>query len=150
MQNKIPPPLIALACVLGMWFLDDRFPLASTNTQWPLFFGAGLIVVGILIDISAIMQFRKFRTTVNPLKPERATALATGGIYRFTRNPMYAGMLIILAGVMFLLRSVSPVVAIPLFVWLINVLQIAPEERTLLAKFGDEYRAYAARVPRWF
>ena len=92
---------------------------------------------------------RRERATVNPLHPERATQLITSGLYRFTRNPMYLGLFLVLSGWGCLLGSAGPFLALPVFVWLISALQIVPEEAAMAKRFGAAYASYAQRVPRW-
>jgi len=98
----------------------------------------------------AIVAERSFRRAGTPVIPfERSTALVTGGLYRVTRNPMSLGMLLILLGVAVLLGTVSPLCAIPVFLWAIQRNFIAGEERFLEALFGEAYLSYKQRVRRW-
>jgi protein-S-isoprenylcysteine O-methyltransferase Ste14 len=91
--------------------------------------------------------FRLAQTTINPFG--RASCLVTMGPYRFSRNPMYLGLVAILVGVVLLLGSVSPVLVVPAFAWLMQKRVIEPEERQLEEAFGEEYRTYRQRVRRW-
>ena len=110
---------------------------------------AVLVTTGLAFDVLGIMAFRASRTTVNPLKPERASALVTGGVYRITRNPMYVGMVFLLLAWAVYLSAVLPFAGIVVFIVYITRFQIQPEERVLTGIFGDEYSTYAARVRRW-
>jgi len=83
------------------------------------------------------------------MKPERTTSLVTGGIYRFTRNPMYIGLLLVLIGVASYLSSVWLLVGPVVFVLYMNRFQIAPEERVLSQAFGATYATYQSTVRRW-
>ena len=83
------------------------------------------------------------------MAPQKASALVTSGVYRITRNPMYLGMLLVLAGWGVWLGNAAAFVGLPLFVAVLNLLQIAPEERVLRERFGDAFTRYAARVRRW-
>ena len=94
-------------------------------------------------------SFRRARTTVNPLKPESASALVISGIYRHTRNPMYLGFAIILLGWCVLLGSAWAVLGVAGFVLYIGRFQIRPEERALRELFGAEFDAFCSRVRRW-
>ena len=108
-----------------------------------------LMTLALLVAIAGALQFRRARTTVNPMKPDTASSLVTGGIYRFTRNPMYLGdALILLAWAVFLSNPIT-LAGVPLFVAWMNVLQIAPEERALKARFGEAFDLYCSRVRRW-
>lgn len=146
---KIPPPVYALAAIMLMWLLDKYYPLLETTQQWPKIVGGLLIPVGILIDVLSIVQFRKARTTVNPLRPESTSSLVTSGFYAHSRNPMYVGMLLCLVGITLMLRSLTPLVVLPLFVLVVTLMQIIPEEKALDKIFGEEFQYYKQRVPRW-
>jgi protein-S-isoprenylcysteine O-methyltransferase Ste14 len=146
---KVPPPVYALAAVALMWLLDKKYPVLETTQQWPMIVGGVLILVGILIDVLSIVQFRQARTTVNPLRPETSSTLVTSGFYAHSRNPMYVGLLFSLVGVTLLLRSLTPLLVLPLFVLIVTMLQILPEEKALATIFGEEFQYYKQRVPRW-
>ena len=105
--------------------------------------------IGLSLDAIALVQFLRSRTTTNPLKPDSASALVSGGIYRFTRNPMYLGLATLLLAWAIYLGNLAALAGLPLFILYMNRFQIAPEERALEARFGAEYIAYRARVRRW-
>lgn len=105
--------------------------------------------VGVIIGMAGAIRFRHAKTTVNPMKPQMTSSLVTGGIYRYTRNPMYLGLLfVVVAWAVFLSSpwSLSGAVA---FVLYIGRFQIIPEERVLSGLFGAAYTAYQLRVRRW-
>ena len=108
-----------------------------------------LVMAGAAFDALGILAFRALRTTVNPLKPERASALVTSGVYRVTRNPMYVGMVLFLLAWAVYLSAALPFAGPLVFALYITRFQIRPEERVLEASFGACYSAYAARVRRW-
>lgn len=108
-----------------------------------------LIAIGLSIDVMAIVSFRKAKTTINPLSPGKTSKLVVSGVYRFTRNPMYLGMLIILIGCAIWFGSVLNVIVLAAFVAYITIFQIKPEEARLEELFGDELRAYMNKVRRW-
>lgn len=150
LQLKIPPPVYLLAFLGLMWLLHKWLPLLHLiPSPWNM---AGPVLVGLalLTDFWSLELFFRAHTTFNPMHPERTKALVTTGPYRRTRNPMYAGMLVILSGWGIYLGSFSPFLLLPLFVWVLNVQQIVPEEKVLEQTFGDAYREYKAQVPRWF
>lgn len=146
---KLPPPLYAIAAVVLMWFLNKYYPVLETTQQWPVIVGGLIILVGILIDVLAIVQFRQAKTTINPLRPESSTSLVTSGFYAHSRNPMYVGLLVCLLGVTLLLRSLTPLLVLPLFVVVVTVFQIIPEEKALSKIFGEEFKHYKENVQRW-
>jgi protein-S-isoprenylcysteine O-methyltransferase Ste14 len=110
---------------------------------------SALALIGIAIALAGVIAFHRARTTVNPLKPDATSALVTGGVYRFTRNPMYVGLLLVLAAWMIFLSSPWSVAGLPVFVFYLDRFQIAPEERVLAAKFGAAFADYRTRVRRW-
>lgn len=146
---RIPPPVIALICAVTMWAV---FKLASAlNFD---FTGqkviAGLVIgLGLSMDLISVKGFWSARTTINPIKIENASALVTGGLYRFSRNPMYLGLALVLSGWALWLGNPINVIGIAIFIGLMNALQIKPEEAVLAEKFGQEYRDYQRRVRRW-
>ena len=109
----------------------------------------GLFVLGALVVVSGVFAFRRAGTTVDPTRPQAASSLVNTGIYRFSRNPMYLGMLLGLLGWAAWLTSLLAAFLVVGFVGYMNRFQIAPEERTLAAKFGAEFSAYKSRVRRW-
>lgn len=145
MENRVPPPLVAIVTGLLMWAVAR-----SDLSPGPTLVAALLIAtLGTTICLAGVLSFRRARTTVNPLHPERATALVDSGIYRFTRNPMYLGFAIILLAWAVLLGSLVALPGVAVFVLYMNRFQIRPEERALNALFGDEFSRYCARVRRW-
>jgi protein-S-isoprenylcysteine O-methyltransferase Ste14 len=149
LENRIPPPIVAVTFALGMWAVASLLPGASLRFPGQGFATAALIAAGLGVIAVSIVQFRRARTTVNPLKPEAASALVSGGVFRLTRNPMYLGMALVLAAWAAWLGNAAGALLVAGFVAYINRFQIAPEERALRAHFGDAFGAYARRVRRW-
>lgn len=149
MYLKLPPPLVLLVTLGGMYLLSVYWPLwvFSFTGQYALVWILGLI--GSLPGLAGIVAFARARTTVNPHKPHKASRLVTSGIYRFSRNPMYLGLLVWLIAAFVYLSAISAVIMIPLFILYMNNFQIEPEEDVLEAMFGDEYREYCRKVRRW-
>jgi protein-S-isoprenylcysteine O-methyltransferase Ste14 len=110
---------------------------------------AAAVLLGIICSTLGVGSFRRARTTVNPLRPEAATALVVSGIYRVTRNPMYLGFLFLLLGELVWLGNPIAACVAPAFVVYLTRFQIRPEEAALRERFGLEYSKYAARVRRW-
>jgi protein-S-isoprenylcysteine O-methyltransferase Ste14 len=149
LEHTIPPPAVAALVAIGMWSVAGFGPQLSLTPASTNAAVAVLVVTGLTFDVLGLVAFRALRTTVNPLKPERASALVTGGVYRITRNPMYVGMAFLLLAWAVYLHAVLPFVGIVVFVLYITRFQIQPEERVLRHLFGDTYDRYAARVRRW-
>lgn len=149
LQLKIPPPVYLLIFAALMWLVQAWFPLWQLiPTPWNKT-GLALIVAAVLMDFWSLGLFFRAHTTFNPLHPERTRALVTDGPYRYTRNPMYVGLLVILSGWAIYLGGISSFLFLPLFVLVLTVQQILPEEKMLEQKFGDAYLEYKMRVPRW-
>jgi protein-S-isoprenylcysteine O-methyltransferase Ste14 len=149
LDKKIPPPLIGALVAALMWGLSLWGPSWTLTPAVRYLLSGLLIVAGLGFDFSGLLAFRAARTTFNPLKPERSSALVTGGVYRITRNPMYLGLALALSGWAVWLSALLPWIGPPLFVAYITRFQIRPEERILKEIFGDAFSSYAARVRRW-
>jgi protein-S-isoprenylcysteine O-methyltransferase Ste14 len=144
-----PPVIFAAGIAAGLLIQWVRpFPLVgpawAPATRWA---GVVLIAAWLALAIWAVATFRRAGTTPNPMRP--TTALALGGPYRFTRNPMYLGFAFLQAGVAAAANSLWPLLALPPALWIVWRSVIRIEERYLEAKFGAEYVAYKARVRRW-
>ena len=146
-ENKIPPPVVALFFGVVMWLVSSGAQ-ESIGTSRIL----GILVswlVGTYFSVSALILFRKAKTTVNPLKPQSATLLVVSGVFSLSRNPMYVGMVFILLAWAIYLGSSWALLGIIGFVIFINQFQIVPEERAMLALFGEEFVSYSKKVRRW-
>ena len=150
LELKIPPPLVALAVALAMWRISLVATVVVLPTGVRLTAAMGLALVGGAFDLAAIFAFRRAGTTVNPMKPHKTSAFVAHGVYRVTRNPMYLGLVFVLAAWAIFLSSPWSLVGPLAFVLYIGRFQIAPEERALLARFGNTYAEYMTKVGRWF
>lgn len=153
LETKIPPPVWWLVAAIAMWLLDRYAPLERVDAAVPrplvLGMAGAVALAGMALAGEAVLRFLRARTTVHPLHPEHATALVVAGTYRYTRNPMYLGLLLLLVAWALWLGSLAVWLVVPVFVFVLTRLQIVPEERALAAKFGAEYQAYRAAVARW-
>lgn len=144
------PPLLLLAIAAGLMWVLARFGTPLTlplHARLPL--AGALLILGIGVCVAGVWAFRRARTTVNPLAPQRATALVISGIYRRSRNPMYLGFaLTLLAWGVWLAVPLS-LLGVAGFVAYVSRFQIVPEERALSARFGADFEAYRSRVRRW-
>lgn len=144
-----PPFIYAGAFALGyavhrlvpvhLW--PSTLPPAARALAW------GLLGAWVGLSGSAVFLFRRAGTTPNPTKP--TTAMVVHGPYRFTRNPMYVGLVALYLSLTIFVNSLWPLALLPVVVALVRRLVIEREEAYLEAKFGDEYRAYKGRVRRW-
>ena len=149
LKLKIPPPVYVLSIGLVMWLLHLYLPVAVLILPPWNSLGILLIVLAALVDFSSLYLFFKQRTTPNPMKPEFTTGLVVKGMYKFSRNPMYLGMLMMLFGFAVFLGKLTPFLVLPVFYFLMTEMQIKPEEKVLEDKFGDEYLDYKGKVRRW-
>jgi protein-S-isoprenylcysteine O-methyltransferase Ste14 len=149
LELKVFPPAVAFLVGTLMWFTAEH--RASLELPLAIRIGAFAVIAlaGGAIALAGSLEFKRARTTVNPFKPESSTALVTSGIYRFTRNPMYVGLALLLLGWSAFLCSAWALFGPVIFVLYINRFQITPEERVLSAKFGAAYAEYTTRVRRW-
>ena len=145
---RIPPPLIVLGTLLLGAAFDERLTQWD-SPSWPaLLAGTLLIGAGLGIMIAAVRLFGRAGTPKQPWLP--STALVTDGIYRRTRNPMYAGMLLVYSGLASYLQSLSAAILLIPLVLIFDRLIIPREEAFLRRRFGQAYLDYCARVRRWF
>ncbi len=151
LRNKIPPPIVTVLFAVLVYgsspYLPDiQIPASNTarNTASLITF-----IIGFGIMLSAGIAFRKFQTTVNPLKPDTASSLVTGGIFNVSRNPMYLGMLLMLGAVCLKFNIFGSLVFMPIYVLYMNKFQIAPEEEAMLKLFGDDFTSYKNNIRRW-
>lgn len=149
LDHKIPPPIVGVLVAAVMWASSRLGPEVDVPLVARGIVVGLLVAAGLAFDLAGLLAFRARRTTVNPMRPQRTSALVTGGVYRLTRNPMYVGMALLLTAWAVHLGTPLPFVGIVLFVVYITRFQIEPEERALSALFGDEFTAYCRRVRRW-
>lgn len=149
LELKIPPPLYLLIFGVLMSWLDYFFPEPQWQGMYNLALGGMFVLLGLVCIFWAAGLFFRAKTTVSPLTPSNSTQLVISGLYRFTRNPMYLGLLFMLIGWALYLGSLASALIVPAWVWALNRWQIGPEEKALEQRFGDDYRAYKNKVRRW-
>ena len=145
---KIPPPVVTALFALAMYGLAS---ISSTTFTFALqYWLIGiLLVLSLAMLLPAVIQFYQHKTTVNPLRPEKANKLVVTGLYRYSRNPMYLGMaLILLAWCLYLANPLNLFFLVG-FIAYMNRFQIMPEERALETLFKEDFIAYKQRVRRW-
>lgn len=149
LENKIPPPLVAIFIAAGMCWLSSLTPIILLTSMLKITLVIAFITLGIFFALSGAISFRLAKTTVNPLKPNTASTLVTSGIYKFTRNPMYVGFVAFLLAWASYLGSAWGVTLITLYIVYIQRFQITPEERALTVLFKDEFTEYKKQVRTW-
>ena len=139
---------MALAALL-MWGLAVAAPALAFDLPLRRWAAAILFAAGLAIGIGAFLQFRRANTTINPMTPDQTSALVTRGFFGISRNPIYVGDALILAGAALLFANLLAFAAVALFIAFVDRFQIRPEERALHARFGEAYEAYRREVRRW-
>ena len=150
MHLKVPPAALAVLVVILMVALRSVLPQFTYALPYKEVVAVLLGVVGIFVAVAGVYAFRRLKTTVNPIRPGTATSLVIDGIYRWTRNPMYLGIVLCLIACGIYLANVVALLVVPAaFVIYMNVFQIKPEEEALALIFGEAYVKYQASVRRW-
>tara|TARA_B100000963_G_scaffold11231_1_gene8724 strand:+ start:2216 stop:2668 length:453 start_codon:yes stop_codon:yes gene_type:complete len=145
--SKIPPPLVALTFVISTFFSSKKIDLIHIPFQNLISFI--ILSFGILILLNPVLKFKKSKTTINPIKFKKVNKLVTSGIYKYSRNPMYLGLLmIVISSSIFYLNLYSILTPLFFYLW-INRFQIKREEIFLKDKFGKEYLSYKNNTRRW-
>ncbi len=142
----LPPSWLAL-CVGAAWGLDGLVPGLGLGLGWTHSLGTGLIALGIGAMGMGLWEFLRARTTVMPR--QMPSAFLRRGIYRLTRNPIYLGDALVLAGLILRWDVLVALPLVPVFMALITRRFIRGEEAGLRSAFGEEFRSWAARVRRW-
>ncbi len=146
-KRKIVPPMYLFATLVLMWLLQRFLPIYQ-YVQAPLAYaGITVLLLGIIMTAICAGVFLKVDTGLEPF--DEAKVLVTSGFFRFTRNPMYIGMFMMLLGVAFLFGKVSALFPIPVFFLIIRNQFVLGEERFCEAAFGQQYLDYKSKVRRW-
>ena len=144
-----PPTIYGSAALLSglvSWFAS--WPFEPDGTRFELR-AAGVVLIALGIA-SAVAAERRFHAAGTPVPPTRPTkALVFDGIYKYTRNPMYLGMVLALASAAWLLNGAAPWLVLAVFGAIIRLRFIRHEEALMARTFGDRYLAYRTRVRRW-
>ena len=144
------PPLLAWAVAAGaVWTLGREWPAPGWGGAVAAVIAGLLAGAGGVLAAAGVWQFRRAATSLSPFAGAGVRVLVTDGVYGWTRNPMYLGLALALAGVVVWRGSGAAVAPWPLFCAYLQRFQIRPEERDLAARFGPEFAAYRARVGRW-
>ena len=148
MKNTIPPPIVTLICAQLIYLSKPFFPelIFNYSNQMSLFF----LISGLIIILISFQIFKKEKTTINPIKIEKASSLVTSGIFKYSRNPMYFGMVLILISTATKFNFYGGILMIVIFVFYITYFQILPEEKAMLKLFGKDFINYKNKTRRWF
>jgi protein-S-isoprenylcysteine O-methyltransferase Ste14 len=146
---RIPPPIVAIICGLIIWKLSEVLPVHAVDAETRHGIAYTLFGMAGTIDIWALLSFRKQKTTIDPRYPHKTSSIVTCGIYSYSRNPMYLGLVLILSATGIYFATFFGFFVIIVFILYINTFQINPEEDALEKQFGEEYLSYKDRVRRW-
>ena len=149
LELKVPPLAVWLVFAGAMLGVAYVVPEASFALPARLVLALAMLALGVAVALAGVIAFRGKRTTVNPFTPSASSSVVSCGVYRVSRNPMYLGFFLALAGWALYLSNVAAVLLLPAFAAYMTQYQIKPEERALAAKFGSEFSQYMARVRRW-
>lgn len=145
MKIKLPPPIILLAC--GLLMSASGLP-ENRSCDWHCLALLPMLA-GLALMVACVRQFRRHQTTLNPFTPDNSSHLVVDGVYRYSRNPMYLGMALLLTAWSLWLAQPWTVMGVILFMAYIQLAQIRPEERALSVRFGAAYDNYCRRTRRW-
>jgi len=149
LELRVPPPAVGAIIAAAMWLASSFTPALALAIPWRPALAFAFAGIGIAFALAGVLAFRKARTTINPMKPASASTVVASGVYAVSRNPMYVGILFVLAGWAVFLAHMLPFAFLPVFVLYMNRFQIEPEERALSERFGSGYAAYLRAVRRW-
>ena len=149
LELRIPPLLVWFGFAAAMFGVAAAAPSLAFELAGSSGIALALGGLGVAVALAGVVAFRRRGTTVNPLTPNASTSVVSGGVYRVSRNPMYLGFLLALAGWAVHLSNLGAGLVLPAYVAYMTRYQIEPEERALLTKFGAEFAEYMARVRRW-
>ena len=147
MSNKIPPPIVTLFFGLCIYLSRPYFPEFSFSILNSL--STISFVLGIAVFATAVSSFKRQNTTVNPISIEKASSLVVNGVFKYSRNPMYLGMLFILLGLTFKFNLIGGLFFTSIFMLFITIFQIKPEEVAMEKLFDQEWKDYIKNVRRW-
>ena len=149
LERKLPPVVLFALFIVASTLCQRGLVDLAVTLPFPVIIAGLLVIASGYIGTSGVLEFRKAKTTVNPIKVDSARTVVESGVFGFTRNPMYLALLLLLLAYGYWLQNIAALV-LPLgFVLYMNRFQIKPEERALSERFGEQYIRYKTRVRRW-
>lgn len=149
LELRIPPLALVAAFAVAIALTSVYAPLLRISMPGHIYIAAALVFLGVVIAAVGVFQFRRARTTVNPMRPHKASTVVSSGLYHWSRNPMYLGMALALLGLAAWACALAGYLLVSGFCWYLTRFQIIPEEKALLASFGPEFALYMKKVRRW-
>ncbi len=144
---KTPPPILVLILVTSIYLSKNKLEIIDFPYRHSI--SLLILLIGIFILINPVFKFIKSKTTVNPIKFKKVNKLVTSGIYKYSRNPMYLGMILIIISTTVIYLNYYSIITPLIFYFWINRFQIKREEVFLKEKFGKEYLLYSSKTRRW-
>jgi len=144
---RFRPPHYFLLALLSMVALRYLLPYPLPVPPPFNLLAIPILIAGMVLIVAPAAEFHRRQTAIDPFG--EATVLVTDGWFRYSRNPIYVGMVVVLLAAALGLRAWVPLVVIPIFVAVIRLRFIRMEEGFLAQKFGESYRQYCSRVRRW-
>ncbi|ATX81644.1 Protein-S-isoprenylcysteine O-methyltransferase Ste14 [Mariprofundus ferrinatatus] len=149
LKLKVPPLPIAIICGLMIWGLSVFIGTHSMGIEIRRIIAIVLLIAAATVDLAALITLLRNKTTVDPRYPEKSSSVVTTGIYRFSRNPMYLGLALLLTSLSLWLGVRFGLFVVMGFILYMNRFQIEPEEQALEKQFGERYINYKSTVRRW-
>ena len=147
MNNKIPPPIVTLICGFSIYFSKSLF--SEKNYVFSDIISISFFLIGVAILFTAVISFKKQKTTISPLNPEKTSSLVVSNIFKYSRNPMYLGMLFMLISLAIRYNIIGGIISISIFIFFITKFQIKPEEVQMKKIFGEKYIQYKKKTGMW-
>ena len=144
---KIPPPVIVLILVVSNFLSSKKIDIINIPNQTLV--SIIILLIGVFILIVPVSKFVKSKTTIDPIKFKKVNKLITSGIYKYSRNPMYLGFLMIVISTSIYYLNIFSIITPILFYFWINRFQIKREEIFLTKKFGQKYITYKSKTRKW-
>lgn len=149
LEARLPAPILAALIAATMWLIWRDVQLAPVWSEPRVAVAVLMSQISAALVVAAGISFWRARTTIDPMHPERAAMLVTTGIYRYTRNPMYLSLLLLLLAYALRIDALAAFSGPAFFAGYVTRFQIVPEERALRAKFSADYAHYCLHVRRW-
>lgn len=149
LELKVPPVVVFAVALALMWWSVVSWPSLVFELPLRTLFVMICVASSGYIGIAGVLEFRRHQTTVNPHTPNNASTVVDTGIFKYTRNPMYLGLVVLLIGALFYWSSLASLWVIVAFISYLNRFQISAEERILSEKYGTQYTDYLTKVRRW-
>ncbi len=149
LELRVPPVAVALVLLLAMRLSARWSPGLPGPTEAAGAVGTALVAAGASFAVAGAWQFHRHATTVDPMRPDRASRLVDRGVFSISRNPMYVGFVVALLGAALMFDALLALLGPALLAAWLHRFQVLPEERILSVRFGAAFEAYCDRVPRW-